>query len=237
MFFSFDLFACHQTVKTYNASFVKKVNVWGPSDLKYLVDAMRSFIPRAAMVHTRSFGPSDSTPQIGGSSKAKEDPFVLVNDEVVKISAILLEPSPSEEPGNKSGETSVVYVCELPEINGKFDPAKAMALGLRAGPKYGKLQSGQSVKSDFKDITVHPSDVMGPSVPGPVVLLVDCPTESHAEELLSAPSMKSYYSADGDKFVNCIIHLSPASVTNSATYQSWMKRFHSAQHILAGHET
>ncbi|KAF8044967.1 hypothetical protein N665_5918s0001 [Sinapis alba] len=218
------------------------VNVWGPSDLKYLVDAMRSFIPRAAMVHTRSFGPSDSTPQIG-SSKAKDDPFVLVDDEVVKISAILLEPSRSEESGSKPGETSVVYVCELPEINGRFDPAKAMALGLRAGPKYGKLQAGQSVKSDFKDITVHPSDVMGPSVPGPVVLLVDCPTESHAEELLSIPSLNSYYSCSdnatdgGDKFVNCIIHLSPASVTNSPTYQSWMKRFRSAQHILAGHET
>lgn len=213
------------------------VNVWGPSDLKYLVDAMRSFIPRAAMVHTRSFGPSDEI----GSSKAKDDPFVLVDDEVVKISAILLEPPsrPSEESGSKPGETSVVYVCELPEINGKFDPAKAMALGLRAGPKYGKLQSGQSVKSDFKDITVHPSDVMGPSVPGPVVLLVDCPTESHAEELLSIPSLNRYYSTDdGDnKFVNCIIHLSPASVTNSPSYQSWMKRFHSAQHILAGHET
>uniref|UniRef100_A0A1J3EY20 ribonuclease Z n=1 Tax=Noccaea caerulescens TaxID=107243 RepID=A0A1J3EY20_NOCCA len=54
--------------------------------------------------------------------------------------------------------------------------------------------------------------------------------------------MKSYYSCpdsstDGAKFVNCIIHLSPASVTNSPTYQTWMKRFHSAQHILAGHET
>ncbi|EOA32301.1 hypothetical protein CARUB_v10015563mg [Capsella rubella] len=220
------------------------VNVWGPSDLKYLVDAMRSFIPRAAMVHTRSFGPSlntsDSTPQIGSSKPT--DPYVLVDDEVVKISAILLEPSRLEESGSKTGETSVVYVCELPEIKGKFDPKKAMALGLRAGPKYSYLQSGQSVKSDFKDITVHPSNVMGPSVPGPVVLLVDCPTESHAEELLSNPSTKSYYSCpdnstDGAKLVNCIIHLSPASVTNSSTYQSWMKRFHSAQHILAGHET
>ncbi|XP_010465640.1 PREDICTED: zinc phosphodiesterase ELAC protein 2-like isoform X3 [Camelina sativa] len=220
------------------------VNVWGPSDLKYLVDAMRSFIPRAAMVHTRSFGPSlntsDSTRQFG-SSKPPMDHYVLVDDEVVKISAILLEPSRLEESGSKTGETSVIYVCELPEINGKFDPKKAMALGLRAGPKYSYLQSGQSVKSDFKDITVHPSDVMGPSVPGPVVLLVDCPTESHAEELLSNPSMKSYYSCpdnstDGAKLVNCIIHLSPASVTNSSAYQSWMKRFQSAQHILAGHE-
>ncbi|XP_010487479.1 PREDICTED: zinc phosphodiesterase ELAC protein 2-like isoform X2 [Camelina sativa] len=220
------------------------VNVWGPSDLKYLVDAMRSFIPRAAMVHTRSFGPSlntsDSTPQIG-SSKPPMDHYVLVDDEVVKISAILLEPSRLEESGSKTVETSVIYVCELPEINGKFDPKKAMALGLRAGPKYSYLQSGQSVKSDFKDITVHPSDVMGPSVLGPVVLLVDCPTESHAEELLSNPSMKSYYSCpdnseDGAKLVNCIIHLSPASVTNSSAYQCWMKRFQSAQHILAGHE-
>ncbi|KAF2546635.1 hypothetical protein F2Q70_00023321 [Brassica cretica] len=32
------------------------VNVWGPSDLKYLVDAMRSFIPRAAMCFGSSLG-------------------------------------------------------------------------------------------------------------------------------------------------------------------------------------
>lgn len=127
--------------------------MWGPSDLKYLVDAMRSFIPRAAMVHTRSFGPSLTTPQ-SGLSKPKDDAYVLVDDEVVKISAILLEPSHLEESGSKPGETAVIYVCELPEIKGKFDPKKAMALGLRAGPKYSYLQSGQSVKSDFKDITV-----------------------------------------------------------------------------------
>ncbi|KAG7594939.1 tRNase Z endonuclease [Arabidopsis thaliana x Arabidopsis arenosa] len=208
------------------------VNVWGPSDLNYLVDAMKSFIPRAAMVHTRSFGPS-STP----------DPIVLVNDEVVKISAIILKPCHSEEDsGNKSGELSVVYVCELPEILGKFDLEKAKKIfGVKPGPKYSKLQSGESVKSDERDITVYPSDVMGPSLPGPIVLLVDCPTESHAEELFSVKSLESYYSCpddqtDGAKFVNCIIHLSPSSVTSSPTYQSWMNKFHSSQHILAGHQ-
>lgn len=82
---------------------------------------------------------------------------------------------------------------------------------------------------------------MGPSVPGPIVLLVDCPTESHAKELLSVKSLESYYSCSGDqtdgvKLVNCIIHLSPSSVTSSPTYQSWMKKFHSSQHILAGHQ-
>ncbi|CAG7867968.1 unnamed protein product [Brassica rapa] len=206
------------------------VNVWGPSDLKLLVDAMKCFIPRAAMVHTRSFGPS-STPE----------PTVLVDDEVVKISAITLEPprSMEEESCSKSGEISVVYVCELAEIMGKFDLEKAKKVfGVRPGPKYSKLQCGESVRSDEKDITVYPSDVMGPSVPGPIVLLVDCPTESHVAQLLSAKCLESYYpsSDSGGKLVNCIIHLSPSSVTSSPTYQSWMKRFHSSQHILAGHQ-
>ena len=83
---------------------------------------------------------------------------------------------------------------------------------------------------------------MGASVPGPIVFLVDCPTESHLEKLLSIQSLSSYYAdhsgnpAGGSKTVTCIIHLSPASVISSCNYQKWMKRFGSAQHILAGHE-
>ncbi|XP_062156167.1 tRNAse Z TRZ4, mitochondrial [Alnus glutinosa] len=251
------------------------VNVWGPSDLKYLVDAMRSFIPNAAMVHTRSFGPALSSDVAAMPDLSKSlDPIVLVNDEVVKISAILLQPncvegwqllneepisqkgleermdhiskplSPNSRTGSatKPGDMSVIYVCELPEIKGKFDPAKAMALGLKPGPKYRELQLGNSVKSDHQNIMVHPSDVMGPSVPGPIVFLVDCPTESHLEKLLSIQSLSSYYAdhsgnlPDGSKTVTCIIHLSPASVISSCNYQKWMNRFGSAQHILAGHE-
>lgn len=132
-----------------------KVNVWGPSDLKYLVDAMKSFIPHAAMVHTRSFG-SSPTPNksVMPDSTKLTDPISLIDNEVVKISAIILNPSSSEGSAVKPGEMSVVYVCELPEIMGKFDPKKAVALGLKAGPKYSELQSGRSVKSDRLDIMV-----------------------------------------------------------------------------------
>ncbi|KAM5579119.1 tRNase Z TRZ3, mitochondrial [Rosa sericea] len=254
------------------------VNVWGPSDLKYLVDAMKCFIPNAAMVHTRSFGPTHGSV---GAPMADEtqftDPIVLVDDEVVKLSAILLLPSflegsqlpngvpimqnPTEKviddrmdhasepisPNGRSvltgkpGDMSVIYVCELPDIKGKFDPAKAVALGLRPGSKYRELQLGNSVKSDYQNIMVHPSDVMGPSVPGPIVLLVDCPTESHLQELLSVQCLSSYYAdfsgpPENAKVVTCVIHLCPASLISSSNYQSWMKRFGSAQHIMAGHE-
>ncbi|XXG45828.1 hypothetical protein AAC387_Pa02g0805 [Persea americana] len=245
------------------------VNVWGPSDLKYLVDAMRSFIPKAAVVHTHSFG-SASRPSDAGTFT---DPIVLIDDEVVKISAILLRPScsntlnsaagmleenwdqllehvaPSSQssPGEegtelKPGDISVIYICELPEIKGKFDPAKAVALGLKAGPKYRELQLGNSVLSDRQKIMVHPSDVLGPSTPGPIVLLVDCPTLSHLQEMLSMQTLSDYFAENVDrpqkgvKCVNCVIHLGPASVTMTPNYQKWMKRFGGAQHIMAGHE-
>lgn len=139
-----------------------KVNVWGPSDLKYLVDAMKSFIPNAAMVYTRSFGPMQDVNGTGISMSRKFDgPFVLIDDEVVKISAIVLRPGHSEvnEPGMGLDETkpanlSVIYICELPEIKGKFDPQKAASLGLRPGPKYRELQLGNPVKSDCENIMV-----------------------------------------------------------------------------------
>lgn len=145
---------------------------------------MRSFIPNAAMVHTKSFGPISNIdgPIVQCQSKLL-DPIVLIDGEVVKISAIILQPNciegqlltPSESSSRKSmdhnletldspngkklsaakpGDMSVVYVCELPEIKGKFDPEKAKALGLRPGPKYRELQLGNSVKSDHQNIMV-----------------------------------------------------------------------------------
>jgi ribonuclease Z len=131
-----------------------KVNIWGPSDLKYLVDAMKSFIPHAAMVHTKSFG-SDNVGLVDANKFI--DPIVLINDEVVKISAILLRPSQSQGSALKPGDMSVIYLCELREIMGKFDPEKAKALGLKPGPKYRELQSGRSVMSDLQSIMVGSS--------------------------------------------------------------------------------
>lgn len=77
---------------------------------------------------------------------------------------------------------------------------------------------------------------MGPSVPGPIVILVDCPTESHLEALLSVQSLSSYYDDSMGNNVTCIIHLSPASIISCSKYQKWMKKFGSTQHIIAGHE-
>ncbi|XP_062230438.1 tRNase Z TRZ3, mitochondrial-like [Phragmites australis] len=218
------------------------VNIWGPSDLDFLAGAMRSFIPNRAMLHTHSFGVERNE-----SSSQSKDSIVILDDEVVRISAMFVKPRYHNGAGSfkdtdlKPGDTAIVYVCELPEIKGKFDPAKAAALGLKPGPKYRELQLGNSVQSDQFDEMVHPSDVLGPSIPGPTVLLVDCPTQYHMPELFSLQHLSCFYEDSSDqtesgKKVNCIIHLGPSSVTKAVDYQNWMKKFGTTQHIMAGHE-
>ncbi|KAG6543814.1 hypothetical protein Mapa_014654 [Marchantia paleacea] len=311
------------------------VNLWGPSDLNYLVDAMRTFIPNSSVVHAHSFG-GEKEPA------TSEDTVMLLEDECVKISAVLLRPNESKTSRNGTGmsaevmdsrETSlkgtadtqaadqavanaqgstfqsaepwelgfettpttsdpstkkrprlepsvssvgrtvnlvsagmklmpdfsnpypevndsprgpkdvaVVYVCELPEIIGKFDPAKAKALGLRPGPKYGLLQSGKEVMTDDERTKISPSDVMDPSSPGPICLVVDCPTIAHISALVTAAGLRRFYSptssgadAGNVKNVTCIIHIGHASVTKTPEYQQWMTQFDGTHHLMAGH--
>ncbi|XP_057982112.1 tRNAse Z TRZ4, mitochondrial-like isoform X2 [Malania oleifera] len=194
------------------------VNIWGPPNLKLLVEAVKSFVPHDA-IHANSS-------------------ITCIENQVVNISLIPLQPSCLQGYDVKPSDISMIYVCELHKVMGKFYKEKAEALGLTVKKKYGELQKGASVKSDCLDIMVHPIDVMDPPVPGPIVIIVDCPTVSHAQELLSMQSLNDYYSdysPENTKTVNCVIHLSPASVVSSPNYEKWMKKFGSAQHIMAGH--
>lgn len=168
---------------------------------------------------------------------------LLLEDELIKISAVILHPEnkPNLEAESDSleekigGVLSTVYICELATVRGKFDPDKAQAKGLKPGNKYGKLQKGESVMSDDGTIMVHPEDVLGPSSPGPIMVLVDCPSLSHIPSLTSSASLQSYFSQTG-KVVNCMVHIGPRSVTSSKEYYSWMENFREAHHIMARKE-
>lgn len=53
----------------------------------------------------------------------------------------------TSSPVDEGCDVSVVYVCELPEVKGRFDIEKAQKFFKRPGPHYGLLQSGKSVMS------------------------------------------------------------------------------------------
>jgi len=115
---------------------------------------MKSFVPHAS-IREESFGSTScSVSEASAAQHIPEDPITICDNAAVKISAILLKPSSIEDSSAKPADKSVIYICELPEIKGKFYREKAEAHGLDPGPKYQKLRKGESVKSDRFDIMV-----------------------------------------------------------------------------------
>eukprot|EP00887_Chlorella_sp_A99_P006161 scaffold3.g6161.t1 len=191
-----------------------------------------------------------------GEAKAAAAGGVLppvVANELVIITPVVVEAPPPEggagdiEPQAKrprlgQGELDIstvavespaaCYVCELPEIPGKFLPQKAASLGVPRGPLYGKLVKGEEVTAANGRI-VKPSDVMEPSIPGPVVLVVDCPTDAFLPCLASAPLLQQCTSGDKRDRVAAVVHLSPREVLQLPEYKQWLGTFRpEASHIL-----
>lgn len=78
-------------------------------------------------------------------------------------------------------QTEMVYICQAPDVRGKFDVAKATALGLPSGPLRGKLTKGESVEVDDPSVeggkrTIRPEDCLvggGPGAVSQVLLHID----------------------------------------------------------------
>ena len=67
-----------------------------------------------------------------------------------------------------SFQSVISYVIHTPDIPGKFQPARARALGVTPGPMFGTLQRGESVTLESGRV-VHPEEVMEASTPGVVM--------------------------------------------------------------------
>jgi ribonuclease Z len=82
----------------------------------------------------------------------------------------------------------VTYVCRMRDIPGKFDPARAIELGVPKGPAFGRLTRGEPFALPDGSV-VSPHDVMSSSTPGPVVIVVACPSTAHLDAVVSNPEL------------------------------------------------
>ena len=98
--------------------------------------------------------------------------------------------------GTGASDPAVCYAIELPGAPGKFDPARAKALGVPPGPLFGELQRGGTVTTPAGAV-VRPEQVMGAAVPGPLLLVIDCPTAAHAEALRASPQLAAVLARHG----------------------------------------
>ncbi|EGW31213.1 uncharacterized protein SPAPADRAFT_140199 [Spathaspora passalidarum NRRL Y-27907] len=73
---------------------------------------------------------------------------------------------------------SYSYSIRLLPLRGKFDPKKAIALGLKPGPLFRELSDGRSVTNEAGEL-ITPDQVVSPSRPLKKVLIIDIPDQSY----------------------------------------------------------
>ncbi|KAL2853370.1 hypothetical protein BJY01DRAFT_206931 [Aspergillus pseudoustus] len=93
-------------------------------------------------------------------------------------------------PLTKPNHESLCYIIKAQDVRGKFDAAKAFALNVEKGPKFGQLSDGRSVTSmDGKVVT--PDMVLGPTRLGKGLAIIELPTPDYVDGLVDRPEWAS----------------------------------------------
>uniref|UniRef100_A0A669B3W8 Zinc phosphodiesterase ELAC protein 2 n=1 Tax=Oreochromis niloticus TaxID=8128 RepID=A0A669B3W8_ORENI len=127
----------------------------------------------------------------------------------------------------------VAFACKLHPKKGNFLVAQAKELGLPVGtaaigPIIAALKDGKSIVHEGKEI--RPEQVCTPTDPGPVFIIVECPSE----EFLGALCTNQQYQTGGtDDPAALVVHMTPESVLKTDQYKKWMERFPSTtEHLI-----
>jgi len=128
----------------------------------------------------------------------------------------------------------VTYAVRVADQKGRFVTERAAALGIPRGPLYGRLQRGESIEMEQPDgtrRTVHPTDVMEPSSPGPLLVML-CASSPDLVSQMQAPSgrqrLKQWFQrlaastpTHRQKRPVCVFHFLCAEVFSDPQYQEW----------------
>lgn len=207
----------------------ERVTIAGPKGVSALFGAARRshFCFRPAM-ETRMVDIPVSRPVVAAGLSPKLPPaHIVCDDENVTIRAVPIAPD-----FGHTAPAALSYLCRLRDILGKFNPKRAIELRVPTGPYFGQLKKGTPVTLPDGTV-VRPESVVSPSIPGPVIAVVACPSERHIAGVVSNPELcpvnLGIVEDDGSPAKAapaCVIyHRTPRSVVAHPDYQAWCCRF------------
>jgi ribonuclease Z len=122
--------------------------------------------------------------------------------------------------GEPEMQPSMCYLCVLADVPGKFDNAAAEALGVPRGAVRGQLCRGEAVTLD-SGVVITPEQVCSPPVPGPALLMLDCPTQGHVDGAMAALGRCATLAGVRDR-IGVVFHLSPRAVIQTPQYSAML---------------
>ncbi|WWC91109.1 uncharacterized protein L201_006050 [Kwoniella dendrophila CBS 6074] len=193
---------------------------------------------------TQSQGEGSKSPSRRRSSPPSTLANPYVNPDDTICSSIPDTRYPLPLPSKEDVQTQMVYICQAPDVRGKFNVEKANKLGVPKGPARGKLTKGEQIEVDDPSVEggkriVKPEDCLVGGGPGSVLVVVNC-TEQTKSSLMENTYFHKYQPARSTEIgaesmhVHLIVHRVPESVWDSEDYREWMKAFgDSTQHLIA----
>uniref|UniRef100_A0A673GQ74 Zinc phosphodiesterase ELAC protein 2 n=1 Tax=Sinocyclocheilus rhinocerous TaxID=307959 RepID=A0A673GQ74_9TELE len=142
------------------------------------------------------------------------------------------------------GAQNHIFCLMFPQLHskkGNFMALKAKEMGLPVGtaaigPIIEALKAGKTVTHEGKEI--RPEELCTPADPGPVFLVVDCPSEDFIQPLCTNHVLQRYQTGGSEDSTALVVHMTPESVLDTDEYKSWMERFPSStEHLVMNEQT
>ncbi|KAF7657359.1 hypothetical protein LDENG_00028660 [Lucifuga dentata] len=130
----------------------------------------------------------------------------------------------------------VAYVCKLHPKKGNFLVAQAKELGLPVGtaaigPLIVALKAGKTITYEEKEI--RPEQVCTPTDPGPIFIIVECPSEEFVKAVCTNKQLARYQTGGKEDAAVLVVHMTPESVLKTDQYKQWMEKFPSTtEHLI-----
>ncbi|XP_042361734.1 zinc phosphodiesterase ELAC protein 2 isoform X2 [Plectropomus leopardus] len=146
-----------------------------------------------------------------------------------------VSPAP-KQPTTRDNSLLVSFICKLHPKKGNFLVPQAKELGLPVGtaaigPIIAALKDGKSIT--YKGKEIRPEQVCTPTYPGPVFIIVECPSEEFVEAVCTNEQLQRYQTGGTENPAVLVVHVTPESVLSTDQYKKWMERFSSTtEHLI-----
>ena len=122
----------------------------------------------------------------------------------------------------KNENTILTYICETPNVKGKFNIKKAKELGLKPGPSFSDLKNGKSILLDDGKL-ISPDMVLDKEQLGSILILIFCQHEEFLIPLIENKKWEENYFKN--EKVILIIHLTKQSIFENEKYKKFISKF------------
>lgn len=163
-------------------------------------------------------------------------PMVAEDSSVANLEVLIRNPWPGalveQLPSTTPSNTSICYIIQNYNQRGKFDPQKAMELGVKRGPDFSRLTKGESIITP-SGTTVTPEMVLGKGKDGGGFAILELPDKNYIEPCLSRKEWSSDIVMRG---VGVIIWILGSGVLNDMRLKKFIMERQGLKHIVSSSE-